>query len=154
MPAIKYLLYCLSLLSLSCTRYKEVPEPPYLQAKPGRYLSHELNFTERLNARWQGLYSFSAGFDLRLHPDSTYDMLTCANVVDGRWWSDSGKLYLQMKHNNWRLDTFRRYGFEGKWPEILKEPIVLIIAEDQVYRVDKKERDLILLDYKGSYQGQ
>lgn len=123
----------------------------YTSEKPGRL--------EGLLLYMRG-YRCATGSTLALYKDHSYHLINCGNVAKGRWHTDSGKLFLHMTYNNWRLDTFRKYGFEGKWPEVQKEPMIFRIEGNQLRCSMKK--GLFLLQYRENatdttgqfYQGQ
>lgn len=70
--------------------------------------------------------------------------------------------FLQMTYNNWRLDSFRKYGFEGRWPEIEQVPMVFRIDHNKLQLREREGKTLFLLQYRENaidttasyYQGQ
>ncbi len=134
---------CLLLFSCKGTQSPGIATMPEPSFKTGLYKSKIPSRLEWINLRLQGIKSYSKGTELKLNPDSTYDMLTCGAIGRGRWYIDSSKLYLKAEYINWRLDSFRKHGFEGRWPELNKEPIVFMIKNDMIYMKYRNRIDML-----------
>jgi hypothetical protein len=150
---MKNILFSFCLLALlACNNFTKEHKAPYPRPRTGKYMSHKPGYIDHLNARSQGFRRLVIGCELDLHPNGTYDMLTCACISGGRWQSDSGKVYLMEQHINWRMDTFRIYGFNGEWPKVSKQPIVYTIDGNELYQCDKKGGYLTWLQYSPGHE--
>ncbi len=66
---------------------------------------------------------FATGTTLTLNEDSTFNLTTCGNIIDGKWTFDSDSVYLYAHSNKWRIDSLQQFGFHGKWPTVSERPI-------------------------------
>jgi hypothetical protein len=131
------------LLLFSC---KSTPQPVPAKApaiRTGLYKSKSPGRLEWINLRLQGVKNYSIGSELTLNPDSTYYMQTCGAVSNGRWHTDSSRLYLKEEYINWRLDTFKKYGYKGRWLEVRKDPMIFVIKDEMIYHLENKFLDLM-----------
>lgn len=115
---------------ISITKYKSV-----------RYSK----FEQYWNYLFRGINTFAVGSEIELKSDSTYKYTTCGNIITGTWSTSEDSLLLKVLTNRWRNDSLNTYGFEGKMPEIAKEPIVFMFDSNSIHAVhiNKKGRKTI-----------
>lgn len=102
-------------------------------------------FEQYWNYLFRGINTFAVGSEIELKPDSTYKYTTCGNIITGTWCTSEDSLFLKVLTNRWRNDSLNTYGFEGKMPEIAKEPIVFIFDDNSMdaVHINKKGRKTI-----------
>lgn len=156
------LLLFISLWLCSCQPNNRKQGPaPETAIQTGVYTSEKPGYTERILLYMQG-HSYVIGSTLVLYKDHSYHMINCGNIAKGHWHTDSGKLFLQMTYNNWRLDSFRKYGFKGRWLEVEQEPMIFRIDNNKLQLREREGKTLFLLQYRehaidttaSFYQGQ
>ncbi|MCF8445952.1 MAG: hypothetical protein K9H61_03060 [Bacteroidia bacterium] len=79
-----------------------------------------------------GIRSYGLGSELILNTDSTFEYLTCGNIMTGKWATNSDSLLLTIFSNKYRNDSLNKVGIKGKFPVIPKEPIALIIKGNKL----------------------
>lgn len=83
----------------------------------GHYTSTEFTLAEKLFHYINGT-GLTSGTELTLNYDSTYTMLTCANIITGTWTVEADTLRLKACKNRWRNDSLHVHGFNGTWPKV------------------------------------
>jgi hypothetical protein len=95
------------------------PEPSELA---GTYKSEDPNLIMK---GWkyavEGYEGFLTGTELELKTDSTFQMVTCSNILTGTWKYNQDSLYLTYQTNRWRSDSLQKFGLDGKWPELTEK---------------------------------
>lgn len=89
----------------------------------GNYHSAKPGYFTFLRYYLDGYSRYFSGSELIIKEDSTFNMITCANIFTGDWFCDDDSLYMQVKTNRWRNDSLQENGFNGTWPEIPAIPL-------------------------------
>ncbi len=93
----------------------------YGQELVGTYQSERPNL---LKMTWkyvvEGYDHFFVGSELTLKRDSSFQMVTCGNIMTGKWYAENDTLYLKHETNRWRNDSLHQHGFNGEWPKSVK----------------------------------
>jgi len=78
----------------------------------------------------QGINNYSVGSKMILSRDSTFQYITCGNIITGTWRSQVDTLYIKIRTNRWRNDSLNKYGWDGVWPSIPEKPLKFTIDGD------------------------
>jgi hypothetical protein len=78
----------------------------------------------------KGINNFSLGSKMLLSKDSTFQYITCGNIITGTWRSKLDTLYAEIRTNRWRNDSLNKYGWDGVWPSIPDKPLKFVIDGD------------------------
>lgn len=102
----------------------------------GKYESKEYS---NLELAWMGINNTSAsiGSTIEIKEDSTFYLQTCGNIMTGNWTLKKDTLYLFAESNRWKNDSLHLNGFEGKQPNIPKEPMKYIIGRKEIINETK-----------------
>lgn len=85
--------------------------------------------------------SRTVGTTLSLEIDSSFNMVTCGNVIIGNWTFDDDSVYLHVKKNAWRNDSLQEFGFNGTWPKVNTKPITFSIHGNELRKYSYSERN-------------
>jgi|GEM_PF-1229402 len=70
---------------------------------------------------FEGYDGFLTGTKLELKPDSSFQMVTCANILTGKWSHTGDSLHLTYQTNRWRNDSLQEFGLDGQWPQLMED---------------------------------
>ena len=99
----------------------------------GTYKSESPSYIKKIWKYYtQGYTSYAIGAEIILKKDSIFDLITCANIINGKWYCMKDSLYLVYETNRWRNDSLQKYGYEGKWPQIPQKPFALKIKRNKL----------------------
>ncbi len=121
------------------------------QIKIGKYNSVSPNifhFTKLFVLN--GVRSYSTGCSLTLHEDSSYQLITCGNLISGSWTVRKDSLLLLAKTNRWRNDSLHQYGYNGKQPVVCNTYAKYIIKKNSlssIFSTTNKEKIIEILKY-------
>jgi len=133
---MKTRIYSLSILFLfsACSTYG--------QDLVGTYQSERPNLLKQTwNYIVEGYNGFIKGSELNLKRDSSFQLVTCSNIMTGTWYAESDTLYLKHETNRWRDDSLHQHGFNGEWPESVKYTEKVIYNDDKLIFNTKLEGD-------------
>lgn len=135
--------YCLIvflfILLVSCSNQNDLVDK-YETVKPNR-----------LKWMWyyyiEGYRGYASGTELTLKEDSTFHLITCGNIIDGTWHCNDDSLYLSVDSNKWRKDSLQKHGYNGKCPQIPKQPYGLKVRNNKLYwLISKKHKTINILE--------
>lgn len=81
----------------------------------------------------KGYDGIANGTSLALNKDSSFHLITCGNIIDGKWYSIKDSLYLKVESNRWRKDSLQKHGYNGKWPQLSNKPYALKINKNRLF---------------------
>jgi hypothetical protein len=99
----------------------------------GTYKSHNPSLVKK---GWkklvEGYDGFITGSELELNRDSSFQKITCGNILTGKWYATNDTIYLKYETNEWRNDSLQQNGFEGKWPKVPKDVQKVVFIENKI----------------------
>lgn len=102
----------LLLIIFSCAKSDIEYESHYQSVSP--------TFIEKVNYTLKygkfGKWTWTIGSKLTLNKDSTFYMTTCANHINGQWYSKSDTLFLRYQEMSYKIDSFN---YVKEWKEKL-----------------------------------
>lgn len=103
----------------------------------GTYKSYRFNLIEQVwlqvNNSW-----YSVGNTIELNENFTYTQTTCGNIRKGTWVISKDTLLLNVESADWRVDSLREFGFNGKMhPVIPEKPDKYLIKGNKIIQKSK-----------------
>lgn len=113
----------------------------------GKYESVKYNYVAKNYLSFFKNTTYVLGSTLDINADSSYLLTNCGNIEDGKWQVHDDSLLLFCKNNRWRIDSFNKNGFNGKFPDCGNgEPSVFIIDKN-ILKKERKNKGWTVLYY-------
>ncbi len=90
-------IFILLIALLSCTNEKELKPGEYRNRRPGKITQAKYLI--------QGIDRFTLGSKLMLSNDSSFELITCGNIMTGKWEETGDSLFLTVLSNRLRNDS-------------------------------------------------
>ena len=115
-------------LFLGCSKQTTIKQGTYTYVQLSKIQSGYLFLTK-------GIKHNFVGSEIVLKNDSTFNYITCGNIMTGTWNYINDSLFLKVTKNRWRIDSLDKYGFHGTWPTIPLKPIGFKFDNDYLVRI-------------------
>jgi hypothetical protein len=111
----------------------------------GTYKTHTPSFFEKVsNTLKYGKWTWTMGNELSLNKDSTFVMTTCGNISKGKWYANTGTIFLTYQESHYRIDSLN-YIKEWKEKLLVKEKTIVYRKQGENLETDFKDKKKIVL---------